>query len=356
MVERIRSNNRGMRLLIITQAVDMDHPVLGFFHAWIAEFAKRCEGVEVICLFEGRHELPKNVRVYSLGKEKGAVSRLRYALRFLRRIVALRKQYDVVFVHMNPEYVLLGGFLWKLTRKPVCLWRNHYQKHWAVPVAGLFCKKVFSTSRYSYAAGLPNAVLMPVGVDAARFPFASGEGRETGSILFLARMAPSKRPHLLLDALALLAERGVACRATFVGNPLPKDASYYESLRARAELLKGSARAVFIPGVPNTETSALYRTHDIFVNASPSGMYDKTMFEAMASGALIVAANKDLKELIDPRFIFEEESAESLADRLAWALSLSSEEKNQFRTHNRTVAEAQSLSTLVPKILEVYEA
>src|SRR5580704_11376753 len=98
-----------MRLLICTQAVDLDDPVLGFFHRWIAELSKRCERVHVICLKEGRHELPANVFVHSLGKEGGR-SRVKYLLNFYRYIRELRGEYDAVFVHMNSEYVVLGGF------------------------------------------------------------------------------------------------------------------------------------------------------------------------------------------------------------------------------------------------------
>ena len=59
-----------MRLLIVTQKVDREDDLLGFFHQWIIEFAKHCESVTVICLEEGSHRLPSNVRVFSLGKER----------------------------------------------------------------------------------------------------------------------------------------------------------------------------------------------------------------------------------------------------------------------------------------------
>jgi len=58
-----------MKLLIITQAVDTTDSNLGFFHGWIEEFARHCSKVTVICLREGKHSLPTNVRVLSLGKE-----------------------------------------------------------------------------------------------------------------------------------------------------------------------------------------------------------------------------------------------------------------------------------------------
>ena len=111
-----------MKLLIITQKVDRDDPILGFFHRWIEEFAKHCENIIVICLEKGEYNLPKNVQVLSLGKEERE-SRLAYIKRFYSYIWHKRKEYDSVFVHMNQEYVLLGGFFWKAMRKRVILWR-----------------------------------------------------------------------------------------------------------------------------------------------------------------------------------------------------------------------------------------
>jgi len=70
-----------MRILIITQKVDLDDPLLGFFHRWLEEFAEHTECVHVVCLEEGRHTLPQNVAVTSLGKERGA-SRLEYLATF----------------------------------------------------------------------------------------------------------------------------------------------------------------------------------------------------------------------------------------------------------------------------------
>ena len=60
-----------MRLLIITQKVDKNDPILGFFHRWIEEFAKHCQSIIVICLQKGEYNLPKNIKILSLGKEKG---------------------------------------------------------------------------------------------------------------------------------------------------------------------------------------------------------------------------------------------------------------------------------------------
>src|SRR4051812_42401773 len=132
-----------MRLLVVTQAVDLDNPVLGFFHSWIEEIAKHFESVVVVCLFEGRHALPSNGEVFSLGKEKKETNRALYTQRFLALVWGLRSKYDSVFVHMNQEYVLAAGWIWILLGKRIYLWRNHYAGSIATDVAAAFCTKVF---------------------------------------------------------------------------------------------------------------------------------------------------------------------------------------------------------------------
>ena len=98
-----------MKLLILTQKIDKDDSLLGFFHSWVEEFAKHAESITIIALGVGEHRLPANVRVFSLGKEKGK-SRLHYLMNFFRIILRERHNYERVFVHMNEEYVLLGSW------------------------------------------------------------------------------------------------------------------------------------------------------------------------------------------------------------------------------------------------------
>src|SRR3989344_8687589 len=79
-----------MRLLIVTQKIDRDDDLLGFFHQWICEFARHCESVTVICLEKGEYALPANVRVLSLGKERCGKLEERPFL-VLRRRIRLRR-------------------------------------------------------------------------------------------------------------------------------------------------------------------------------------------------------------------------------------------------------------------------
>lgn len=57
----------------------------------------------------------------------------------------------------------------------------------------------------------------------------------------------------------------------------------------------------------------MYNNHEIFVNLSPSGMYDKTIFEAMACECLVLTSNLNLKGQIDERFLFAENDEKDCA-------------------------------------------
>jgi len=338
-----------MKLLIITQAVDSEDPVLGFFVRWIEELAKYAESIEVICLKEGKHSLPSNVRVHSLGKEKG-VSKAGYVFNFYRYIWWLRNNYDAVFVHMNQEYVLMGGWFWKLWRKPTYLWRNHYAGSYLTDSAAAFCTKVFCTSKHSYTAKYAKTVIMPVGVDVERFYPDARIVRVPRSILFLSRMSPSKRPDMLIDALAMLAQSGSDFTATFVGSPLPKDETYYEDLKEKIRSLSLTHNIGFLPGVPNSATPDLYRAHEIFVNCSSSGMFDKTLFEAMGCEDFVLAASKDLEALIGERYSFKEVT--DLTEKIRQLLALSQKERALCGKQLREVVKKHDIVALTQKLVE----
>ena len=113
-----------MKLLIITQKVDQNDQLLGFFIDWLKRFAERFEKVIVLCLEKGEFNLPENVKVISLGKERG-VSKLKQFFNFYFLIFTLSKDYDNVFAHMNPIWVVLGSIPWRLLGKKIYFWYTH---------------------------------------------------------------------------------------------------------------------------------------------------------------------------------------------------------------------------------------
>lgn len=348
-----------MRILICTQVMDKKDSALGFFQKWVASLAPHYDGVEVICLKEGEHSLPSNVKVHSLGKETSVgmrfIKRARYIIRFYALVWSLRKEYDIVFVHMNQEYILLGGFLWKIFGKKVFMWRNHYEGSILTDVAALFCEKVFCTSKFSYTARYKKTILMPVGVDEESAHLDEEILRTPKSILFLGRLDISKRPDLLIDALGILKKEGIDFTATFVGGPSKTDSKYPELLRTQVEKLGITSMITFVGAVPNTETYRYYRSHEIFVNCSKSGMFDKTIFKAVACGCLVLATSRDFADLAGKEFIFEENDATALAHKLRTFLSVSRDEHTQLMGKLSQCIKQHSLPVLVRRLQKEME-
>ncbi len=349
-MSNLRQTSNRMRLLVLTQAVDRNDTVLGFFHGWLSELSKHFERIHVICLKEGKHDLPQNVTVYSLGKGKATASfqisafrKIQYALRFYRYAWILRHEYDAVLVHMNQEYVLLAGLFWRLTGKRIYLWRNHYAGSLMTTLAVALSTKVFCTSRFSYTAKFRKTILMPVGIDTNVFR-PQNQPRKAGSILSLGRIAPSKRIEVLIEALAALARKRVNVEAHIFGDPLPKDIDYRARLLKRVDEL-GLNTVQFHSGVPNGETPKIYGAYDIFVNCSGSGMYDKTIFEAAACGCIVLASSRDFGELAGKQFEFSGEESD-LSKRLGELLSMSESDKEKARSTLMGVIQKHSLAQL----------
>ncbi|MBU6427149.1 glycosyltransferase [Patescibacteria group bacterium] len=305
-----------MKLLIITQKVDKDDPILGFFHRWIEEFAKRFEKVTVVCLEKGRNELPAEVKVLSLGKENGR-SRMKYLAWFYRYIWQERKNYDAVFVHMNQEYVILGGLVWKLFGKKVALWRNHRKGNWLTRLAVSLADIVFYTSPQSFTAGFKKAMMMPVGVDTDLFRPHPEIERNPNSILFLGRISPVKRVDVFVERLKEMRRAGKPFTATIVGSPTDRDGAYHEKIKKMISDYSLGDLVIMKPAVKHEDTVGYYCSHEIYANFTEIGSMDKTIFEAAACGAKVETENGIIWKDVD----LKGQGLERLADKITHEIS-----------------------------------
>jgi glycosyltransferase involved in cell wall biosynthesis len=118
-----------------------------------------------------------------------------------------------------------------------------------------------------------------------------------------------------------------------------------------------SSDVEFKKGIPNKSTVDVYNSHKIFVNLSPSGLYDKTMFEAMACESLILVSNRDLAKLVWSDFIFNEDDVEDLVNKLEKLLALTNEVTGKKGVELRkNVAAHHSLDGLMNKLASVIKA
>ncbi len=337
-----------MRLLICVQSVDTkDDPLLGFFHGWLMELSKHFESIQVICLREGEHNLPKNIQVHSLGKESGE-SRLKYIARFYTHLATIRGTYDRVFVHMNPHYVLLGGLYWKLKHTPIFFWRNHAKMNLMTRIAARLAKKVFYTSPYACMSVFKHALQMPVGIDTRLFTPAAGGVEEhiPKKILFLGRLSPVKCVELFIDA-AMLAPPKYEFHV--FGDAPTRDALYAGRLKAKA-----GKNVFFHASVKNEDTPSVYRAHDLYVNLTPAGSMDKTVLEAIACGTPTLVSNTSFSGILPSSSLLSPVTKEQLAQQIVACTSTEMRDQKAMLEYSRSiVAEKHSLEKLATMLYNV---
>lgn len=273
----------GMKLLIVTQAMDIQDPVLGFFVRWVEEFAKYAERIEVICLKEGKHSLPANVRVHSLGKER-RVSRVKYVFNFYRYLWRLRRNYDAVFVHMNPEYVVLGGVWWRLWGKKIALWYTHKHVDLKLRLAALLANIVFTASEESFRLQSKKVHIVGHGIDVDFFTPDAGVARGDW-MLSVGRLMSSKRHDVAIEAAAQ------AHRELRVIGEGPER----ERLISLATALGANVR--FLGGLTQAQLRGEYRTAGVLVHTSETGSLDKVVLEALACGLPVITTSTALAGL-----------------------------------------------------------
>lgn len=365
-----------MKLLIVTQVVDAADDLLGAFHRWIFRFSEVFESVEVVCLRKGAYDLPKNVRVRSLGKEERpsrpgawqkALTRLRYLARFFRFVFGLRKDYDVVFVHMNPEYVVLAGIPWRLMGKTVFFWYAHKHGSWLRLVARSLAHRVVSVSKESFVGSdAPNFLPVGHGIDPDVFACPTG-GREQGAgsrkeILSIGRLSPVKNYDQLLDAAHLLRTKYGRSDFTIrlVGAPAgPADGKYVEGLKRKiAEY--GMTDVVSFPGpMANKDIVPVLCRAAIFVGMQGAGGAGKSFLEAMSCGVPTVVSTPVFNGLYGEwlSYLYFDGTPEDFALKLDRCLSLSDAERARMSAALRDiVVRNHNLKNLVRKLKAEYES
>ena len=342
-----------MKLLIVTQTVDETDPILGFFYRWIEEFAKRCESIEVICLQEGKHSLPNHVRVHSLGKEKGVKPSWEYASSFLSKAYTLRARYDVVFVHMNVEYLVLAGVLWKMLGKKTSLWYTHGTVSLRLRVAAIFSDVLFTASPLSLRLSTSKKRVMGHGMDTAAFPLLSPP-QGVVSFITVGRVSAVKRLHILIEVIALLKKQGLATTLTIIGGAVTEsDGAYKKQLEevVKKERLEREVR--FLGSRNKKEIIEEFKKSHVFLHASSTGSLDKAPLEALLCGVPVVTTNPEVGGVMDGAY-----HAEAGTDAFATVLKEIIKEKVWQDEEKRVAARSyvlhhHGLEQLVSRIVAI---
>ncbi len=366
----------SMKLLIVTQKVNKNDDVLGFFHDWIREFARHCEKVIVVCLEKGEYDLPDNVRVCSLGKEENnfqfsifnfkIFKQIRYLFRFYRLIWEYRKDYDRVFAHMIPMYAIIGAPVWKMLGKKIGLWYAHGYVSFALRIAERLVDTIFTSTKEGCRIKSSKIEIIGQGIDIVKFSISnsqfSNKKENIFNIIAIGRIAPIKDYETLIKAVDILVneKNRKNIRAQIIGGTLLAE---HKSYSAKLEqLVKDNGLENYIEftgSVPYLEILPYIQSADLFVSTSRTGSLDKVMLEAMSCGVGVVACSEAVRDVLgdyQDRLMYREGNHQELSQKIEQIIKMNNEQREKMgRDLRAAVIIKHSLENLILRIKKCAE-
>lgn len=352
---------KKMKLLIITQKVDVNDDNLGFFHAWLEKFSEKLDELYVICPTQGDYNLPSNVSVYSLGKEKGA-SKISQWIRLQKNLVQILPKIDGVFIHMCSIYAIASFPLVRIFNKKMILWHVHKSINWKLKLAERCVDKILTASEQS--CRLKNRKKIEIvghGVDVEVFKpdrnidntdwDTTAEDRKF-KILSVGRIAPVKDHETLIRAVDILVnQKNIQdVKVNIVGSSLEDyKKRYFEKLKNLIQEKKLESYINFLGGVPHSKMPKYYQESDLVMNLTSSGSFDKVLLEAMASGCLVLTCNIIFADILDNKYLFKKKDFQELAEKIIELKEI--EKTDKLR---KIVIKHHNLDNLIEKIVKYF--
>lgn len=291
-----RPSDCGLRLLFVTQELDRASTNLAVAHTWAAELARQADAVHVVAARVGEVDLPPNVSVYGLGRERGR-SRGLAAMAFgaVSTRLILRRRVHVVLAHMVPAYAVALAPLTRVANVPLALW---YASHGLTPMlrrANRMIDAALTASFDSYPITSERAYVLGHGIDTGRFQPPDERTPGNGPVIGMAgRLTPLKGFEPGITALAEL-RRGSCpeARLRIAGEPFyPSDQAYVDELKSLADTLGVRNAVEFVGAVRGDAMAGFYGSLDVFVNWRAQPALDKTGLEALACATPLITNNR----------------------------------------------------------------
>jgi len=347
-----------MKLLMITRKVDKDDPQVGFVYNWINKLSHKVEQLKVICLERGDTKgLPENIKVFSLGKEKGK-NRLKEFINFQRGAIKFIKQVDGVFCHQNPEYTILIAPYAKLFRKKIICFYGHKAINWRVRLMHFFADKVVTSSEKGFKIDSPKRKIIGQGIDIDFFRLNPDKKQsEKLRIVAVGRISPIKNYETLIRAAITLKKQNMPLIIQIAGFViLSEQEAYFTKLKELVKKEQLENEVKFLGGTIQAETLKLYQNSDISVNLCPTGAPDKVGFEAMACGLPLLACNQSYAKNFGSyteQLLFKEKDPEDLAEKIL-ALSKGNHLEEIGNFLREQVTKYHNLDNLLERIIECF--
>lgn len=311
-----------MQLLWFNLRTDADDPVLGFTTSWIRSVARHVSHVDVVTMSTGRVDVPENVSVFSVGKERG-YNELRRTFEFYRILGGLTRstRYDACFAHMMPLFAVLGAPILAVRGIPITLWYAHRTVTPLLRCAAMASRQVVTSSLEGFRLAHRRVIVTGQGIDTDTFGPAAPDTRPQGTFIIavVGRLSPIKRVELVIEA-----ARQIVCvhgfrglRVRVIGPVL--DAEYAEQLARQVRAAALEDHVEFVGAVPFGQVATAYRSADLIASFSDTGSLDKVELEAMSCGVPIVTSNQAFRAALGdlgPELVLSAPDPNELARRV----------------------------------------
>jgi glycosyltransferase involved in cell wall biosynthesis len=351
-----------VRLLVFNLVTDADDPVLGFTSRWLSALARRWGEVDVLTMRAGRLDVPPNVRVHSVGKERG-YSIPRRVLVFYRELIAIvrTRRPDVCFSHMMPDFSVMGAPLLLAARVPLVTWYAHPHRTLSLTLAHHVSARVATSFEAAYPYRRDKLVVLGQGIDTELFSPAGAPAAGVPIVLVVGRLSPVKDHPTILSAAGRLKREGTAFRLILLGGPAtPRDAGYVERLRAQIRDEGLEADVELAGSVRPDEVVDWYRRCTVHVNATRTGSGDKVALEAMSCARPSLTANEGFRDVLAGQaewLLFRYGDPADLFTRLARVLALGASERERIgQTLRDRIARHHSLEGLADRLTALLRA
>ena len=348
----------NMKLLVITQKYDVNDSNLGAFIDWWDKLSEKMEKVYVLALLKLSEPTMANMKVISMGKEKGA-GIFRKIIGFYSGLFKTIGKADAILVHMIPKYVFLAAPVAFFYRKPIYMWYTGVAANWQLKLAVLFCKKVFTAHEAAMRINTPKRIITGHGIDINKFSISNFQfSNDEITILSVGRITPSKGHDFIIRAIADLIKSGYSVKLKIIGGVIQEyHQEYFEYLKRLAKDLKINEKVEFLGPVSYDKMPVYLQSAEILINAVPFGGLDKVILEAMASCVIPLTSNSAFTNVFPKNFsknlVFKQNKIEDLKEKLKHILDKKLYENEMLcRELREVVVKNHDLNNLIDRIIK----
>jgi glycosyltransferase involved in cell wall biosynthesis len=317
-----------MKLIVVTQHVDPDHPALGATVPMLRALAARVDELVVLTDGAAPGALPSNCRVRLFA----ARTRIGRGLRFLRGLLGELRGSEAVLAHMCPIYAVLAAPVARPRGVRVLLWYTQWHASPTLRVAERAATRVLSVERGSFPLTSRKLDAIGHGVDADELACRGADpGGSTLTVLALGRYSSVKGYATIVRGIAEAVARGLDVRLAVHG-PVSNEQErrHRDELAALAAELGVSKRVVLGEALPRPQALAYLARSNVLVSATVRGAADKVVLEAALSCTPVLVPEHAFAGLVPEQLRFRADDPGSLADALGRYANLDSAKRQQL--------------------------